>query len=78
MHIEIYCESPKHTGTVLFFAVAVVIVAYTLSEQVVAATAAARDRIWSPRVSVASISQYLLVFYYKLFHASTLNKQYIT
>ena len=32
MHIEIYCESPKHTGTVLFFAVAVVIVAYTLSE----------------------------------------------
>ena len=31
-----------------------------------AATTAARHHIWSPGVSVASISQYLLVFY-KLF-----------
>ena len=34
--------------------------------------------IWSPGVSVASIRRYLLVFYYKLFYESTLNKEYIT
>ena len=28
-------------------------------------------------MSLASISRYLLVFYYKLFYASTLNKEYI-
>ena len=32
----------------------------------------------SPGVSIGSISQYLLVFYYKLFYTSALNKQYIT
>ena len=42
-----------------------------------AAATAARHHIWSPGVSVASISQYLLVFYYKLFYESTLIKEYI-
>ena len=34
--------------------------------------------LWSPGVSVASTSQYLLVFYYKLFYESTLNNKYIS
>ena len=38
-----------------------------------AAAIATRHHIWSPGVSVASISRYLLVFYYKLFYELTLN-----
>ena len=67
-----------HIWTVLFFVVAVVAVAWTSSEWVAAAATAARHYIWSPGVSVASISQYLIVFYYKLFYESTLIKEYIT
>ena len=64
---------------VVVVVVAVVAVASTSSEQVVtvAATTAARDHIWYPGVSVASISQYLLVFI-SYFYESTLNKDYMT
>ena len=67
----------SHTGPVLFFVVAVVVVAWTLPEVVAAATTA-RHHILSPGVSAASVSRYLLVFYYKVFHESTLNKEYLT
>ena len=43
----------------------------------VAAATAARDHIWYPGVSVASISRYLLVFI-SYFYESTLNKDYMT
>ena len=36
------------------------------------------QKIASPRMNVASISRYLLVFYYKLLYAPTLDKEYIT
>ena len=61
---SLWCYS--HTWTELFL-----VVAWTSSEVVAAATA--RHHIWSPGVSVASISRYLLVFYYKLFYELTLN-----
>ena len=73
---SLWCYS--HTWTVLFFVAAVVAAAWTSSKSVVAAATTARHHIWSPGVSVASISRYLLVFYYKLFCESTLNKEYIT
>ena len=84
MQIEIYCKSLKRSLlALLLFSYWNYIVFYCCRgccclNKVAATTTAARDQICSPGVSVASISRYLLVFYYKLFYASTLNKEYIT